>query len=354
MDRVKVLDGLRGYASLMVLLAHFPQVENSRIAKFVYHLVSYSKMGYLGVDFFFVLSGFLITRIIINDKKAEKFSLKKFYNRRILRIFPVYYLTIIIIGLISTWDKIFFTTTFTYNYSYPFENIRYPFEHFWSLCVEEQFYVLFPIVLYFFSLHNSQNIIQYYIPLFCVFAAFTTYGVLENSIADKMVFSSSYCRILSLSFGGVLAFKENQIRKKDFIRKKYIIILVIMCILYILGIESDQFNDYLPSPIIRLIAFSVFSTLFILLVINLEGQTLSFKNIFSNSIIRFVGAISYGLYMYHYPVIYFFGETYKDYIGIVSVKDAILILILSFSFAISSYFLIEKPIMIGSKKHKLI
>jgi len=353
MGKIKVLDGLRGYASLMVLLAHFPQVENSRIAQFIYHLVSYSKMGYLGVDFFFVLSGFLITRIIINEKKLGKFSFNNFYKKRVLRIFPVYYFTLIMIGIFITWEKLFFTLTFTYNYSYPFEKVRFPFEHFWSLCVEEHFYIVFPMLLYFLTMRNAQNFVQNFIPIFCLTATFITYLIFEKDLADKMVFSSSYCRIISLSFGAMFAFKEKQIDEKVFSVKQYLGIISFMGALYVLGIESEQLSKYLPPPVIRLIAFSIFSSLFFLIVLKLKNKESGLEKVFTNPTITFIGAISYGLYMYHYPIIYFFGEMYIDYNGIVSIKDACFILIISFLITILSYFLIEKPILSRFKKNDL-
>ena len=350
MGKIKVLDGLRGYAALMVLFAHFPQVENSRVAKFIYHFVSYSKIGYLGVDFFFVLSGFLITRIIIIDKKLGAFSLKKFYKKRALRIFPVYYITLIIIGIFITWEKLFYTLTFTYNYSYPFEKVRFPFEHFWSLCVEEHFYIIFSTILYLLSVRSAQNFIQFVIPFLCVVGAFLTYLFFEEDIADKMVFSSSYCRIISLSFGAIFAFRENQIEEKLFSLKHYLSILSFMGILYVIGVESEYLSKYFPASTIRLMAFSFFSSLFFLIVLKLKNTESGLEKVFTNPAITFIAAISYGLYMYHYPIIYFFGQTYKDYNGIVSIKDACYILIISFLISIFSFFLFERPILRRFKK----
>jgi peptidoglycan/LPS O-acetylase OafA/YrhL len=345
MGKLKVLDGLRGYASLMLFLAHFPQVENSRIAQFIYHVVSYSKMGYLGVDFFFVLSGFLITRIIINEKKLGKFCFKNFYKKRVLRIFPVYYFTLIMIGIFITWEKLFFTITFTYNYSYPFEKVRYPFEHFWSLCVEEHFYILFPMFLYFLKLRNAQNIVQYYIPIFCIIAAFMTYVFFEKNIADKMVFSSSYCRILSLSFGSVFAFKETEIDKLNFTFKQFLIISAVAILIYTLGVKSDDLSSIFFPPIIRLISFSILSSIIFIWVLKLEKKPSNLKCIFSNSVVTFIGGISYGLYLYHFPIIFIIGQKYENYIGIVKINDAIIIIVASFVMSIISYFFIEKPIL---------
>jgi peptidoglycan/LPS O-acetylase OafA/YrhL len=249
------------------------------------------------------------------------------------------------IGIFITWEKLFFTLTFTYNYSYPFEKVRFPFEHFWSLCVEEHFYIVFPMLLYFLTIRNAQNFIQFFIPIFCVTAAFMTYLIFEKDIADKMVFSSSYCRIISLSFGAMFAFKENQIDEKVFSFKQYLSIISFMGVLYVLGIESEHLSKYLPPPMIRLIAFSIFSSLFFLIVLKLKNKESGLEKVFTNPIITYIGVISYGLYMYHYPIIFIVSQKYRDYVGIVNIQDAIVILLTSFVISIFSYKSFERPIL---------
>jgi hypothetical protein len=104
MKRILSLDALRGYAILLVLFQHFPMVINNRIIDFMSKIGFAINSGYLGVQIFFVLSGFLITRILIKEKKNNDVSFTRFYLKRMLRIFPIYYLSIIVFGILITWN----------------------------------------------------------------------------------------------------------------------------------------------------------------------------------------------------------------------------------------------------------
>lgn len=145
-DYVKSLDGIRGVAVLMVILIHS-------------HLCSF---GWVGVQMFFVLSGFLITRILISETGSDlKSYLLRFYWRRGLRIWPVYFGFLAVCGIAyklinipetmgTSWGWL---TTFTYNlvrYLPGFKDSDY-FGHFWTLCVEEQFYLVWPFVVFFLT-----------------------------------------------------------------------------------------------------------------------------------------------------------------------------------------------------------
>src|SRR5689334_16080977 len=99
MNRIPELDGLRGWAILLVLWGHFPFVQG---VEDIRHIAMSLGTGHLGVTVFFVLSGFLITRILIAEKKADRFSMKRFYLKRTLRIFPIYYLTLLIVVIFIT------------------------------------------------------------------------------------------------------------------------------------------------------------------------------------------------------------------------------------------------------------
>ena len=104
MKKIETLDGLRGFAVLMVVIHHLPPIDGGIFWKAVNAIPVYLKVGYFGVDIFFVLSGFLITKILIKDKQREDFSFKRFYLKRALRIFPIYFLTLLAVGFLFSWD----------------------------------------------------------------------------------------------------------------------------------------------------------------------------------------------------------------------------------------------------------
>ncbi len=133
------IDGLRFVAIFMVLLEHF--------AMFVGRPIS---AGFYGVNLFFVISGFLITSILSRDKNTFKKAYLNFLGRRSLRIFPIYYLTIFLLYVIQAPninERIAYLLTYTYNYQYTrLDFPGEPYSPFWSLGVEEQFYLFFPFV----------------------------------------------------------------------------------------------------------------------------------------------------------------------------------------------------------------
>ncbi len=149
MKYIPQLDGLRGLAVLSVIFSHwFPASFQGGIA-----------WGVLGVQLFFVLSGFLITSILANarrhgaDPASRRWVLKSFYARRFLRIFPLYYAVVLLMalaGIFSVRETLWWHLTYTSNiYFFMAQDWYGPVAHFWSLAVEEQFYWLWPwVILY--------------------------------------------------------------------------------------------------------------------------------------------------------------------------------------------------------------
>ena len=142
------LDGLRGVAILLVIIYHN------------FNFINQSQFGWLGVDLFFVLSGFLITTILLNDAGSPHF-LKNFFIRRILRIFPLYFLCLIIflilfpfLGLYKKELSFFIANqwwlwTYLQNWLYSLflTDDAKMLTHLWSLAVEEQFYLIWPFII---------------------------------------------------------------------------------------------------------------------------------------------------------------------------------------------------------------
>ena len=143
-QRLPSLDGLRGVSILLVLLAHSTGATN-----FPQRLWFLEELGELGVLIFFVISGFLITTLLMKEKaETGEISLRRFYIRRILRIFPVAYFYIGVVALLSAFGLVqlsqhdlAFALSYLMNYH---SNCAWIFGHFWSLTVEEQFYLLWP------------------------------------------------------------------------------------------------------------------------------------------------------------------------------------------------------------------
>ena len=146
MRRIPSLDGLRAVAILMVCLSHLAQTKGSPIHNF-------SSFGNLGVRIFFVISGMLITRLLLDELHRDgSISLKGFYFRRTLRIFPAmwFYMGVVLLleaaGVLSLLPKdALHAFTYTVNYD---QHRSWYIGHLWSLSVEEQFYLLWPMAIW--------------------------------------------------------------------------------------------------------------------------------------------------------------------------------------------------------------
>ncbi len=171
-SHVKSLDGIRGIAVLLVIMIHS-------------HLCSF---GWVGVQMFFVLSGFLITRILVSESASGgdlKSYLLRFYWRRGLRIWPVYFgflalcaIAYLLVGIPETMPTAWaWLTTFSYNlvrFRPDFKDSDY-FGHFWTLCIEEQFYLVWPFVVFFLSRIWLQRIVVLLVLVGPVLRLFTGY-----------------------------------------------------------------------------------------------------------------------------------------------------------------------------------
>jgi peptidoglycan/LPS O-acetylase OafA/YrhL len=157
--RIPSLDGLRAISITFVLLAHLTGTQNFPAA-----LGGAKYLGNLGVRVFFVISGFLITTLLLKEQAATgTVSLKKFYARRTLRIFPVYYCFLLVIVVLAAVDVISLMRhdllcAFTYTMNNHYERSWYV-GHLWSLSVEEQFYLLWPATLFLAGMKRAFKIV---------------------------------------------------------------------------------------------------------------------------------------------------------------------------------------------------
>ena len=209
------IDGLRALAVLPVIFFH---------AGF-----DFFSGGFIGVDVFFVISGYLITTIIIGELNNNTFSLKRFYERRARRIFPALIFVILIFSIISfifltrielgNYFKSVIATLLFFSNFYFYKTTPYfqsesdlePLLHTWSLSIEEQFYVIFPIILLLFHKFFKRYIFVMFIFVFvvsiiiCQFLAFKSSGILN--------FYFTLSRVWELALGAICA---NIIMQKNY------------------------------------------------------------------------------------------------------------------------------------------
>jgi peptidoglycan/LPS O-acetylase OafA/YrhL len=306
------LDGIRGLAILMVIIYHFiaisPLPQNS-FEKVIFIL---AKSGWIGVDLFFVLSGFLITGILISNKQRNRYFIN-FYGRRILRIFPLYYLVLLIffVAIPLCVDKLphqlklmqdnqvwFWTYLSNWYVAFSGDFNNTSGGYFWSLAVEEQFYIIWPILIYKLNIRSfRRGCIALFIFNFCLrnlllFLGFSTPTVYAATIThmDGLLIGSWLSTVIrepgySEQFRPVL-------NKSAFIS----FLLMVVILIYQ---QTFNFWDFLVSSLVySLLAILFTATVSECMVIN-NGYLAVF---FQNRYLRTMGKYSYAMYILHVPV----------------------------------------------------
>lgn len=372
MKYYKHVDGLRALAVLSVVLFHLN--------------ISWIKSGFLGVDIFFVISGFLITTIILRDLNNNCFSIKNFYLRRMRRILPAL-ITVLVFSTFFAWlillpqdlknyskslvsaiasvSNLFFYKFLSFGY-FSTDATVIPLLHTWSLGVEEQFYIFWPlflisiyyigILLNIFIVHkcknwdriveikwkkksiikldkSSINISKVLIPTILITIASIYIFRFNNNFSAEKYYYFPMTRGFELLFGCLLAIYLSNNRTTNNKRLLDIISLVgIILILFpILFINVGYPSNWM-------IVACLGATLYIYSGTNQDYIPL-INRIFSLKPFIAIGLISYSLYLWHWPII-----AYINYMSIdktIAIKIAILIV--SIILATLTYFFIEKP-----------
>ncbi len=339
------IDGLRGISILFVFLYHlFPQTFVG---------------GFIGVDIFFVISGYLISKIIFNKLETDSFSFIDFYSRRIRRIFPALILTCILCfgygWLVLFPDEfahlakhvssaaIFLTNLTLYREGgyFDFSSESKPLLHLWSLAIEEQFYLLWPLLIWsifklnrnFFLNISLHKTVPIFITLITV-CSFCIYSYLYH-VRPNLAFYFTGARVWEMSIGSfgayyTLYFKKKRLSKCALDLTSFASVAVIICSLLFIKNTNAYFQF--------LILFPVFGSLFLLL--NTGGAYVNNK-ILSHPSIVLLGLISYPVYLLHWPCISFLKIISKHPLNITQ-KGSIFFLVIVFGYAIFKY--IETPI----------
>ncbi|TIH18017.1 acyltransferase [Marinifilum sp. JC120] len=333
----KEIDGLRAVAVLLVVFSH---------AQF-----SFFEGGFVGVDVFFVISGYLITSIIVNEIDRGTFSFKTFYLRRIRRLLPALLVVlgsttyvahkVLMPGYLLSYAKAQFATLascsnfFLWRYFGGYwrgYSKEFPLTHTWSLSVEEQFYYLWPAFLLL-----AYRFIPKKFHTKILFAVFLLLLLLSQYLVKypEFAFYMIPARFFEMFLGamGALLFRK-PISLDPLIEKKlvnFVHITGLSLILY----ASVFFKEGLPYP-----GFDAFIPCLgtFLLLLPFRWSASPIANLFSTSAFRGIGKISYSLYLWHWPVF-----SLLAYTGHSVVKYRVLALCLSFGLSVLSYNLIEQP-----------
>ncbi|MCH8651102.1 acyltransferase family protein [Staphylococcus lugdunensis] len=340
------LDGLRAIAVLGIIIYHLnPQWLSG---------------GFLGVDTFFVISGYLITSLLIIEYyRTGTIDLRAFWIRRIKRLIPAVYFmvsAVLVFILLFKPDLIIeikkdAIASFLYvsNWWYISQNVDYfnqfaiaPLKHLWSLAIEEQFYVFYPIVVFFlFKRFKPQKItlILWIVSLLSLVTMAIIFGVTGDS---SRVYFGTDTRLQTLLLGCILAFVWNPFGlKKTKYKMSYLGINLSGIIAFILLVSfffiiSDQDKWIYQGGFYLISAMTLFIIASAVHPSSILAKLLSFK------LFTYIGKRSYSLYLWHFPIIVLMNSYYVQ--GQIPAYVYIIEVILMFVMAEFSYQFIENPI----------
>ena len=335
------IDGLRAIAVGAVILYH-AQITILGHQPF--------KGGFIGVDIFFVISGYLITSIILKELlTTTTFSFKYFYERRIRRILPVL-LFVMLVSLPIAWMYLLpsnllvfsksilyslgFSSNFYFHYSgleYSNEGLQHPFLHTWSLSVEEQYYIFFPIVLLITFKYFKKYLIH-----ILIFGFIISLGLADWSSRNypSASFYFLHTRMWELLAGSILAYFEITIGHRS--QNKILNLISPFIGLILIGHSIIFFNDEIYHP-----SFYTLSPIIgVCLIIWFSNKNELFTKILSTRLFVGIGLISYSLYLWHYPIFVFAARLN---ISDGNIFNKLLIGVFVLILSIVSYYFIEKP-----------
>lgn len=349
MNYIKHLDGLRGLAVILVILFH------SGIEIF--------SGGYIGVDIFFVLSGYLITGIIYNKLQNNSFSFSEFYSKRIKRLIPplvIVKIFSIIFGfyLMSPYqfftliDQAFYSLILFSNFYlsansdyFSLSTLENPLMHTWSLSLEEQFYLIFPFFFLFIYYKYKRRIVLFLISLSVISLLLAQWGgnltfekpFIENTLFffNQPGFATYFLpigRFFEFLIGSASFFLSDRLKKLKFSHEilSYLGFFLIFLSLFLYGRNTNFPNLLTLVPVVGSVLIIIFYK-----IKNTKINLLNYRPLV------FVGTISYSLYLWHQPLFAFYRIKFSSNIPI---EHILVIILISFIISCLSYVFFEKKI----------
>tara|TARA_B100001057_G_scaffold77424_1_gene72296 strand:+ start:877 stop:2850 length:1974 start_codon:yes stop_codon:yes gene_type:complete len=347
------IDGLRAIAVISVILYH-AQISFLQYQPF--------RGGFIGVDIFFVISGYLITSIIFKELIAQgSFSFKNFYERRIRRIIPVLLLVILTsvpfawlyllpVSFVDYSKSILFSLGFSSNFyfwssglSYGAESVLFkPFLHTWSLSVEEQFYILFPLIFFLIFKYFKKYLILFFITGLVISLSLAEWGNNNYPSFNFYILPTRAWEILS---GSLLALCEIKLGHRsnnkifNLVLPSVGIIAIFCSVLF--------FDDSIMHPSL----LTVIPIVSVCLIIWFSHKDEFTTKILSSKIFVGLGLISYSLYLWHYPI---FAFSRKSNFIEGGIFNQLIIYTLILLLSITSYFFIERVARDREIKFKIV
>jgi peptidoglycan/LPS O-acetylase OafA/YrhL len=351
--RVAALDGVRGFAILLVLCAHLTPFRASA-SLFGRIINGIAGVGWCGVSLFFVLSGFLITGILV-DSKEDRHCLRNFYARRTLRIFPLYYALVLFCTLVAPLLKGFASAqpaSDAWMYWLYLSNYHDAFRGstsdgwlgpLWSLAVEEHFYLVWPTVI---LLCSRANAIRVCFSCFVIATLCRLWFATHGNLTAPYLFTP--CRFDDLAAGSLAAL----LLRSDKLRPK--LPLLAMAGMWITAVPAMLLTIWkhgvIFNPVVELLGLPLFGQMFscLILLLVLPDSAPHLKRAFESRSLRVLGRYRYGLYIFHPAIIALAGHPFSGATQSPRINDLLnagLLAGLSFLAALLSWHLYEEQFL---------
>jgi peptidoglycan/LPS O-acetylase OafA/YrhL len=319
------LDGVRGIAVLLVLVFHFSTVNE------------FPRGGFLGVDLFFVLSGFLISAMLLEEHRSSgRINLKNFYARRALRLLPalvVVSLTSVIIS--GNWRPALYALFYVANWVLAFGKFGDLglLEHTWSLSIEEQFYLFYPLLLLFLFKVKRRYQVRILLGLIALVAINRAY-LYSPLISIARLYAGLDARADSLLIGCVVGFAvSDRVRPK----RKLLNYVALGAAILMVGF---LYRSHFASPYLYCGGYTIFSACAGVLLFTLfQAPPALVLRILENPLLTWIGRISYGLYLWNPLMIKLINPSWPTLLKLV-LQIVILLVIVSLS-----YYGVELPFL---------
>ncbi|UKN00422.1 acyltransferase [Paracrocinitomix mangrovi] len=309
----KNLDIIRFIAAILVLIGHAFGAWKAYFVQFRYsaeytaelfsgnfiYLETFANNLEIGVEIFFFISGFLITYILLQERKINgKIHVGKFYLRRSLRIWPLYYAAILIAPFLVSWLQLSQEPDYLANALFignfdiiQNESWTFPFAHFWSLAIEEQFYIIWPLIIAFLPLKYLKYIL---ISLVLVSIGFRIY-IHDMPNMSWHIYLNTLSRMDTLIIGGLIGLihSSNPIQFK--VPKGIIYLIILSLVVFLMMVPTKDFTTLYSGVFQKYVIMLLYGIPVMYFVLNeAEGKgNWLFRKI------SYLGKISYGIYLFH-------------------------------------------------------
>lgn len=358
MNRIKSLDGIRGFFIILVILAHALETTsyNNYNKMLVYFITT---TAFTGVKIFFVMSGYLITKLLMLEReKTGKINIREFYIRRALRIFPIFFIYILTLMILkwtilpdifTDYTLILFASLYLWNYKHLMmtvpesDNGIFYLSHFWSLSIEEQFYLLWPVA---FIKTHKQKLINAVIIIMAVmpFIRVATYFLMPGSRPEVSVMLHTSGDTILIGCLGALMEKSDFFIKhiKHRLHDK-LTILLLACFLFIF---SPLLTYYFEGKYLMTIGQTLNNIAIILLLFWAMLVPSKVSSVLNTKVLVKLGILSYSLYVWQ-PI--FLSNRTHFWINKFP-QNVFMVILVGFI----SFYIIEKPILKLKKKYKQV